>query len=133
MQDPHPIQIKGDDESQNQTDGRADDEIGEGVLENLPELRILEQLDVIGNADELCRAQQVPVGEGQPEGLQRRVKTDDAVKQDRDSKKAPDPHKPFRAHGKAIPEGAAGAAGCRPLLIDRCHDWTCGFTVWPRR
>ncbi|MOA36515.1 hypothetical protein D3C78_1580430 [compost metagenome] len=69
MQDADPVEIKGDDESQHEADRRADDEIGEGILEHLPELRVLEQLDVIGDADELCRPQKIPVGEGQIEGL----------------------------------------------------------------
>ncbi|MDT4859760.1 hypothetical protein FQZ97_942860 [compost metagenome] len=63
MHEPDTVQIVSDDKSQNQTDGRADQQVDESVFEHFPEFRIGKKLLIVGDADKFRRAHQIPIGE----------------------------------------------------------------------
>ena len=82
MHEAHAVEMIGDEKGEQQAGRRADEEVQEGVAEDLPEQRIPEKPPVVLEADEGRRAQQVPVGEGQPERLEGWPEPDDPVEDD---------------------------------------------------
>src|SRR5690606_8494481 len=140
VHDAHTIQKVSDRERHHEADRCADQKIGEGVPEHFPEFGIGKKLLIIGEADELWRVHQIPIGKRQPKSLYRRVKADDRIEQDRESQKAPHPDQPSCAHGKAIRQAVARrllrrAACCSRPGYSRCHvsrSFGCGEAV-PRR